>query len=367
MCVCGHLTPIHNTVGVCVLQHPAERRHPLGTARLLRLGLGDVQVHTVALPSKSSVCAPVDFPAGAGLLYPSADARDLATLEVDEGPSPLVVIDGTWAQAHRLFRDNPWISALPRYRLATGQESRYRIRAEPRFECLSTVESVVAALRILQPDLRGTGMLVAAFEAMIDAQIEAAAQRSTGSQRVRVRRKIPRPVPGVLLAPDTRIIVVHTEASPRGTEVTRFRVPFRISAVTLDGTQVFDRTIQTNPSPDAYLMGRMGLEPDAIEAAEPCDEVMAAFREFCGATAVLVSWNVKTFRWFEESMDDVPCVALKGVWANLSQVRIPGLDTLVDTLGLAPADLPVVGRAGQRLTHAHALARHIVNGAAHAP
>jgi DTW domain-containing protein YfiP len=367
MCVCGHLTRIHNTVGVRVLQHPAERRHPVGTARLLRLGLDDVQVHTMALSGKSSVCPPVDLPAGAGLLYPSADARDLATLEEGEGPSPLVVIDGTWNQAHRLFRDNPWISALPRYRLATGEESRYRIRAEPRLECLSTVESVVAALRILQPDLQGTEMLVAAFEAMIDAQIEAAAQRSTGARRVRVRRKIPRPIPDTLLAPDARIVVVHTEASPRRTEVTRFRVPFRISAVTLDGTRVFDRTIQTTPAPDAYLAERMGLAADAIETAEPCDEVMTAFQEFCGATPVLLSWSVKTFRWFEESMDDIRCVALKGVWANISHDPVPELGTLVDNLGLAPTDLPVTGRAGRRLTDAHAMAQHIVHSATHAP
>jgi DTW domain-containing protein len=373
MCLCSQLTPIHNEVGVRVLQHPQERRHPIGTTRLLRLGLADVRVHVVRLSGKSAATPPVDLPAGAGLLYPSADARDLASLAVDDRPSQLVVIDGTWTQAHRLFRDNPWIAALPRFRLPVGEGSRYRIRAEPRLECLSTVESVVVALRLLQPDLRGTETLLSAFDAMIDTQIEASAQRSPSTRRTRVRRRPPRPIPDALLAPDARIVVVYTEASPRENEVSRTRPPLRISAVSLDGTRVFDRVIQVPIAPDAFRAGRMGIERSAIEAGRPCGEVMTAFQEFCwggaadhGAPPVLVAWNIKTFRWFEESMANVRCVALKGVWANVSQSRVPELETLVNSLDLAPPDLPVTGRAGRRLTHAHAMARHILNGAADA-
>lgn len=367
MCLCNRLTPIQNGIGVHVLQHPRERRHPIGTARLLRLGLADVRVHVLGLSGRSAATAPADLPGGAGLLYPSADARDLATLAVGERPSHLVVIDGTWTQAHRLFRDNRWIAALPRYRLPAGEGSRYRIRVAPRHECLSTVESVVAALRILQPDLRGTGTLLSAFDAMIDEQIEASARPSTHPRRARARQRPPRSVPEVLLAPDARIVVVYTEASPREVEVSRARPPLRISAVSIDGTRVFDRLLQVAPAPDAYLAGRMGIERPAIDAGSPCHEVMAAFDAFCGATPVLVAWNVKTFRWFEESMSDVRCVALKGVWANLSRCRVPELGTLVDSLGLALAGLPVTGRAGRRLMNAHAMARHIVNGAVHAP
>ncbi len=367
MCLCSHLTPIRNGIGVHVLQHPQERNHPIGTARLLRLGLAEVRVHVLGLSGKSAATAPADLPRGAGLLYPSADARDLATVAVDERPPHLVVIDGTWTQAHRLFRDNPWISALPRYRLPGGDGSRYRIRREPRLECLSTVESVVAALRILQPDLRGTGTLLAAFDTMIDDQIEASSRESTHTRRARVRHRPPRSVPDVLLAPDARIVVVYTEASPREAQVTRTRAPLRISAVSLDGNRVFDRVLQVTTPPDAYLTARMGLERSAIDAASPGPEVLTAFDEFCGSAPVLVAWNHKTFRWFEANMGGVRCVALKGVWANLSRARVPALGDLVDSLGLEPAELPLTGRAGRRLTNAHAMARLIVDGGVHAP
>jgi len=372
MCLCGLLTPIPNAVGVHVLQHPRESRHPLGTARLLRLGLASVRIHVLSLRDGSAVSAPVVLPEGAGLLYPSADARDLSTLAAEEQPERLVVIDGTWDQAHRVFRDNSWISALPRYRLALEEGSRYRIRPEPRLECLSTVESVAAALRYLQPDLRGTETLLSAFDAMIDAQIMASARPSTHHRGKRIRRKPPRPVPDVLLASNARIVVVYAEAAPRQTMPPGPGVPIRLSAVTIDGTRVFDRMIRPRTSPNDFFAAKLELESRAFETAQPCHEVMAAFHEFCeasssGAPLVFVSWNVWTQRWLEASFSDIPCVLLKGVWANLSRVRVPALDVLVDGLGLAISDLPVMGRAGRRLMHTHAMALHILNGAADAP
>ena len=333
------------------------------------MGLDHVRVHGLVLEGKSAQVTPTKLPDGAGLLYPSEDAQDLSTLAEGDRPSHLVVIDGTWTQAHRLFRDNAWIAALPRYRLPEGEGSRYRIRTEPRLECLSTLESVVVALRILQPDLQDTKTLLSAFEAMIDDQIEASTHRSADTLRVRVHRRQPRPVPAVLLAPDARIVVVYTEASPRLNKVAKNRTPLRISAVTLDGTRVFDRLVRRTPAPDAYLTERMGLEPSAMDAAMPRDEVLAAFQEFCqaspdGPPLVLAAWNAKTFRWFEQSMSHITCISLKGVWANISRVRVPGISTLVKSLALTPSDLSVTGRAGRRLSNAHAMARHIARRAA---
>ena len=372
MCLCSRLTPIRNSLPVHVLQHPQERRHHLGTARLLRLGLAHVRVRVLEQSSQSAACEPSDLPEGAGLLYPDRDARDLTTLAADERPSCLVVIDGTWSQAHRMFRDNPWISALPRYGLPDGEGSRYRIRPEPREECLSTVESVVAALRILEPGLQGTETLISAFDTMIDDQIEASMRRSSETRRCQVRRKTPRPIPDELLAPGARSFVVFTEVAARQTRRSEVRPPVRISAVSLDGARVFDRWIQSAPAPDAYLARQMETDLAIIRAGEPCPEVMDAFRAFCarpadGSPLVLLAWNHGTFRWFEEVMGVDRCIAIKGVWANLTRKRIPELETLVKTLGLTPADLPVGGRAGRRLAYAHAIAQRISSGAAHAP
>jgi len=368
MCLCRYLTPIPNTVGVHILQHPRERRHALNTVRLLRLGLASVQVHVLDLKGESASSTPVDLPEGAGLLYPSADARDLTALPAEERPAHLVVIDGTWTHANRIFRDNPWISALPRYRLATVEGSRYRIRAEPRLECLSTVESVVAALRCLQPDLRGTDTLDAAFDAMIDAQIAASARASTHERKPRVRRRASRCIPKSLLVEDARIVIAYAEAAPLRAGDPRPRRPIRISAVALDGAAEFDRLIQSFTPPDAHETALMGLDAPELEPARPYPEVLAAFRAFCehtsgGGSLVFVCWQKWTQRWLTESQGEVPCVLLKGVWANLSKARVPALDLLLEALKLDTPELSVTGRAGRRLARAHALTRHILSSA----
>ena len=372
MCLCRYLRPLPNRVGIHILQHPRESRHALGTARLLRLGLASVRVHVLALKGQGAESKPVILPEGAGLLYPSKDARDLATLPVEERPAHLVLIDGTWSHANRIYRDNPWVAALPCYRLTPTEGSRYRIRAEPRPECLSTVESAVAALRCLEPDLDGTELLHSAFDAMIDAQITASARPSTHIQQKRIRQRASRAVPAALLATDARIVVVSDEAAPPRAGDLGLRTLIRISAVSLDSEKVFDRMIRTGNAPSAREAAYMGLELHDFELAQSLDEVMSDFRAFCedcsqGAPLVLVSWGRREQPWLEGSVGDAPKVFLKGVWANLSKVRIPSLDTLVDSLKLATPDLPLKGRAGRRLSHACAMARHILSSAVDAP
>ncbi len=371
MCLCSYLRPIPNAVGIHILQHRREHRHALGTARLLRLGLASVHVHVLDLQGNGGLSTPVALPAGAGLLYPSADARDLATLAEEERPAHLVVIDGTWAHANRIYRDTPWLSSLPRYSLSPSEGSRYRIRSEPRLECLSTVESVVAALRCLQPDLEGTEMLDSAFDRMIDAQIAASAQESTPVRTKRIRRRVCQAVPDVLAAADARIVVVYGEASPFRPRDPQPRTPIRLSAATLDGEAVFDRMVQTRNALSTHQAAHLELEVQCLDTAQPLDEVMGAFRAFCegapgGAPIVLVSWGVWTHRWLQATMGDVPCILLKGVWANVSRDRVPDLEVLVSELGIAISGLALRGRAGRRLSHTCAMTRHILSGVASA-
>ena len=372
MCVCSSLSPIANEVRIHVLQHPRERHHPIGTARLLRLGLSSVRVHVLQLNGPGGTSVPVALPEGAGLLFPSSDARDLSTLAPEERPRHLVVIDGTWSHAKQVHRDNPWVSALPCYRLSPQQPSRYRIRAEPRPECLSTVESVVGALRSLQPDLSGTETLLTAFDAMIDAQIEASTRESTHHER-KVRSRPSRSVPDALRGPASRILVVYTERAPPAREPDSTpRGVIRVSAVTLDGARWFDRIVQPGRAPDAYQAARMELEADALDLARPVAEVVSEFLEFCDAPSggagsdseerertVLATWDPRVLRWLRGCRPEAPVVLLKGVWGNMSGARVPALADIVETLGLAVPEGPVTGRAGRRLMLACAMTEHL--------
>lgn len=363
MCLCSLLAPIQNRVGVHVLQHPSERRHAVGTARLLRLGLASVDVHVLALRGSSSTSPPVALPPGAGLLYPCAPDQELSALPPDARPAHLVVIDGTWAQAHRVFRANPWVAALPRYRLSPAVGSNYRIRKEPRQECLSTVETVAAALRILEPELQGVDALLAAFDAMIDAQISAAHEGPGRPAGKRPRKRAPRHVPAALTSSEVVVAVVEVAARTRGDSGPRSAL--RISAVSMDGTRIFDRVVRVHPAPDEQLLARTGLDPAALDTAVPEGQAAAELREWlqrgvAGGAVTLTCWDPSSRAWLQRHAGDHPCVLLKGVWANLSRRRIGELASVVRGLDLTVAALPLRGRARTRLSQAHAMATHIL-------
>lgn len=176
LCVCRFIVPVANRTRIYVLQHPRERSHPFGTVRLLRLALARFDLEVAARDAQLKV-----GPKPA-LLYPTPDARALEDLDAISRPDTLVVLDGTWPQARKLYRDNPRLQSLPKVRLDPERPGRYRIRRAPRAHQLSTVEAVAAALDRLDPDCDAE-RLVDAFERMIDAQIAESTRHASPRHR----------------------------------------------------------------------------------------------------------------------------------------------------------------------------------------
>jgi DTW domain-containing protein YfiP len=170
VCLCDRIREVANRTEILIFQHPRERFHALGTARIAHLGLERCEI-LVASGQWGGIDRPYDPPASTGLLYPGESSIALEEADPSELPDHLVVLDGTWAHAHKLYDNNAWLRALPHYGLSPSEPSRYRIRAEPKANCLSTVESIVAALQIIEPETPGLAELVGVFDSMIDDQI----------------------------------------------------------------------------------------------------------------------------------------------------------------------------------------------------
>jgi len=197
---------------VWLVQHPRERFHPIGTARIARLGLNNF-AQTITHTATDD--APEHLPADAVLLFPGEGVPTLAELAPAERPSTLVAIDGTWHHARTVFRDNKWLHKLPRYGLVPTTPSRYRLRAEPAVHCLSTIEAIVQALSALEPDTANLDGLLRSFETMIDEQLAIIQKRSAGHRR----RKSPntrRGIPQAIIDEPERVVVVSGESAPRG-------------------------------------------------------------------------------------------------------------------------------------------------------
>ncbi|KAF2285792.1 hypothetical protein GH714_007800 [Hevea brasiliensis] len=106
------------------------------------------------------------------LLYPSdtaVGADDLQAMNI--GVKNLIVLDGTWAKAKRVYKENPWLRLLPHLKLVLDKLSLFsEVRRQPKAGCLSTIESIVYALKAVGDNPEGLDNLLDVFESMVGDQ-----------------------------------------------------------------------------------------------------------------------------------------------------------------------------------------------------
>ncbi|KAL0443384.1 UNVERIFIED_CONTAM: hypothetical protein Slati_2061100 [Sesamum latifolium] len=111
----------------------------------------------------------IAVPPGSVLLFPSEGSVDVEAVNFEV--KNLIVLDGTWAKAKRMYNENPWLRFLPHIRLDVDKLSLYsEVRHQPRAGYLSTIESIVYAMKSIGEDSDGLDGLLDVFESMIGDQ-----------------------------------------------------------------------------------------------------------------------------------------------------------------------------------------------------
>lgn len=157
VCVCDRIVSYPTTRRILILQHPQEQDALLGSAQILIASLPSARlVIGLSFRNLGHALGEEDIdPRKWAVLFPDREAEgdqvksrrgavlDPTTLE------GIVVLDGTWSKAKTLWWRNPWLLKLNRMNLTPKEPSIYgRLRAEPKREYVSTLESVAAALTL---------------------------------------------------------------------------------------------------------------------------------------------------------------------------------------------------------------------------
>ena len=360
-CLCAGLPTVPTRTRVVVLQHPHERTHPFGTARLVRLCLPTASVHVPCAGFTGTLEHRIDLPPDAVVLFPSDDAPLLEDLVRPGPPSTLVAIDGTWAHAKRLWRENGWLRQFRHARLQPSEPSRYRIRKEPRADYVSTIEAIVAALRVIEPDTPRLEELLSAFDRMIDHQIgHAASVPRFGRFRVRTQR------PSRALAPalfDPRLVVTYAESAlPRG-QAAAARELVQWVAARVDDGEVFEAMLQPGAvTPLVHHLQHMQLDPHDLVHGETATAAAQRFASWLGPGAPIAAWTPTTVEWSSPMLPpDTPRVLLKTNYCNLRSRRAGKLEDVLVKEGLDPVPVTCRGRARQRLGNVLAVTRWLRN------
>lgn len=344
-CYCASLPAIDNQTKIVIVQHPRERAHAIGTARLARLALRNSELHIDH--GQRFTTEEISLPAGAGLLYPGPDSKILDDLDAAERPEALVVIDGTWHHAKYLFRDVPWLRSLPRYSLKPAAPSRYRIRREPAAHCVSTVEAIVLALSALEPGLAGLDELLVSFDRMIDKQIAARDSRR-GALGAKRQRAAPRPgaVLDVLRDAAHRLVFVYAETlggkrggSAKGSSAAAKGTPRTLLSLTAERSssgEIFGMICQGDEHISDPHLSYLGLTRPQFDAATSREELNRRFLEFAKPDDIYVAWNQSTLDLLPRAQHGQSTVLLKAAYLNGRRFR-GALNEIVEAEGLAEA------------------------------
>jgi DTW domain-containing protein YfiP len=325
-CLCARIPTVENRTPIVVVQHKRESRHALGTARIARLGLANVRVEVFAADETSSEELPAWLPEGAAVLYPKKDAPDLEELTPAERPRALVVIDGTWHQARALYRDHRWLARLPAVKLTPRAPSRYRIRREPAPNYVSTIEAIVQALSVLEPETRDTDSLIKAFDALIDDQLE---NRRRRARDTRQREKRPfewRKLPRALIEAFDSLVIVYGEATHPEGDLSRDTELVQWTALRLRDGATFDCALRpAGGLPSPGHLRHLGLERSEVENGADLSTFREKWQSFlaeCPGADTLASWNPRTLALLERAgVGSVKGFGLKGVYHRVRQGR----------------------------------------------
>ncbi|KAK3424151.1 hypothetical protein EUGRSUZ_F00955, partial [Eucalyptus grandis] len=114
----------------------------------------------------------LEVPRGSVLLFPTKNALSIDELKAAEFKvRNLILLDGTWMKAKRMYSENPWLKLLPHLKLDLEVMSLYReVRSQPKAGCLSTLESAIYAMKAVGGSPEGLDQLLDVFESMVDDQ-----------------------------------------------------------------------------------------------------------------------------------------------------------------------------------------------------
>lgn len=148
-CICHHIHNIDNRTHIIVLQHRSEQKNAKNTIRLASMLYQKV---TVLIGDKNDDFTelnhlPLDTTA---LLYPSDNASKLDTNNPKQNLTHLIVLDGTWKKANKLFFTVDVLKQLQQVSFEQLPENQYHLRKANRSDSLSSLEAIAYALQCLE-------------------------------------------------------------------------------------------------------------------------------------------------------------------------------------------------------------------------
>jgi DTW domain-containing protein YfiP len=150
-CLCDDFPLLKTDIELILLSHPNELPRVTNTGKLLLRSMPNTQVFTWSRTEPpASLLNQLQAHSNPVLLFPSMQSEALnpnkSSLDKAE-PALYVILDATWQEAKKMWRQSPWLQQLHQVHLENTNESLYSLRRNQNSGNLCTFEVGVELIR----------------------------------------------------------------------------------------------------------------------------------------------------------------------------------------------------------------------------
>lgn len=195
-CVCQYtINPINTNTKFVILMHPKEyRKTKNGTGHMTNNSLENCELYVgIDFTNHSRVNELLnDKTYEAYILYPDVNSIKLNTQKLPNEKKALVfIIDSTWPCSKKMLRLSKNLHNLKKVSFEHDKSSQFKIKTQPNQYCLSTIESTLCLLELLNLQnienisTNSLENFLTPFEKMVEYQVKCAFDEND------IRYKIP--------------------------------------------------------------------------------------------------------------------------------------------------------------------------------
>ena len=171
--------------------HPKEaRKIKNGTGRLTHLSLKNSEIFVGIDFTQDKKINAILQTHTSYVLYPSLSSIDIAKEPLPSSEKRAIfIIDATWACAKKILRMSSNLQDVPHISFTHTEVSKFQIKEQPNEYCLSTMESTLKVVNLLNDSSEDTSDFLEPFLKMNSMQLKAIEDHANDFNKNRLRRR----------------------------------------------------------------------------------------------------------------------------------------------------------------------------------
>ena len=149
--MCGYVQTLDTKTKFVILMHPKEfKKVKNGTGHLTHLSLANSELFVGVDFTNHKRVNEIIKECDSFVLYPAKDALNLSKNQPKlQKDMAIFIIDATWSCSLKILRESKNLQSLASVSFDTTRLSEFKIKQQPEDFCLSTIESTLCILELL--------------------------------------------------------------------------------------------------------------------------------------------------------------------------------------------------------------------------